>query len=76
MNDDTVPDVGMTIGFDGGMSPSHSCGKSMLPAFALASFCARAEVDLISGIVTWLRSMCKQNCTAAGRSRIAVCLAG
>ena len=76
MNDDTVPDVGMTIGFDGGMSPSQSCGKSMLSTFASASFCAHAEVDLISGIVTWLRSMCNRNCTAVGRSRIAVCLAG
>jgi hypothetical protein len=26
--------------------------------------------------VTWLRSMCNRNCTAVGRSRIAVCLAG
>ena len=76
MNDDTVPDVGMTVGFDGGMAPSQSCGKSMLSTFALASFCARAEVDPVSGIVTWLRSMCNRNCTTVDRSRISACLAG
>ena len=47
MNDDTVPDVGMTIGIDGVKIPSNSWGKCLLTAFALAALCADAEVGLV-----------------------------
>ena len=51
MNDDAVPDVGMTVGFDGVKVPSQSWKKCLLMAFALAAFCVHAETDLVLGAV-------------------------
>ena len=56
MNDDTVPDVGMTVGFDGVKVPSQSWRKCLLSAFALAAFCADAEVEMI-GNIEWQYSV-------------------
>ena len=50
MNDDTVPDVGMTIGLDGARVPSQSLKKCLLAAFALAAFCANAYFENVNGI--------------------------
>ena len=75
MNDDTVPDVGMTIGSDGEETPSHCSRRSQLSAFALSAFCARAEVYLVSGVFRWRRSMCETECAAVGRLHAGVCQA-
>ena len=56
MNDDTVPDVGMTIGFEGTKVSLHCWRKCLLPAFALAAFCANAEVEMI-GSIEWKYSV-------------------
>ena len=50
MNDDTVPDVGMTIGLDGARVPSQSLKKCLLAAFVLAAFCANAYYENVNGI--------------------------
>ena len=50
MNDDTVPDVGMTVGLYGARAPSQGWRKCLLAALALAAFCANAKVEMIGGI--------------------------
>ena len=52
MNDD----VGMTIGSGGAKIPSKSWGKCLSAAFALAAFCAHAEVEMI-GSIEWRYSV-------------------
>jgi hypothetical protein len=75
MNDDTVPDVGMTIGFDKAESPSHCRGKYLMSTFALSALRARAEVDLVSGIVTWRDLMGERVCNTVCTLRIDPCMA-
>ena len=50
MNDDTVPDVGMTIGLDGVRVPSQSWKICIANALALAAFCAHAYFETVNGI--------------------------
>ena len=50
MNDDTVPDVGMTIGSGEVKVPSQSWRKCLAKALALAAFCVHADVETVDGI--------------------------
>lgn len=52
MNDDTVPDVGLTIGSCGAKASPQNWRKCLLPAFALAAFCAQAEVGFVMGEIS------------------------
>ena len=56
MNDDTVPDVGMTIGSGEAKVPSQSWRKCLAKALVLAAFCVHADVETVDGI-EWTYSL-------------------
>lgn len=51
MNDDTIPDGGKAIGPGGAKARSHKWRICLLKAFALAAFCASADVGLAPWVV-------------------------
>ena len=46
MNDDTVPDGGMTMGYDGGGTPSKGLKALVFGLALLLSLCMAAEVEV------------------------------
>jgi hypothetical protein len=51
MNNNTVPDVGRTIYSDNMIPLSQRWRKCLLKTFALVTFCAHAEIDLVPGVI-------------------------
>ena len=50
MNDDTVPDIGGTIGSGGAKVPPRNWRTCIAKAFAMAALCANAKVETVNGI--------------------------